>query len=227
MEKSVHLESSTEERILEVAGELFAEQGFRGATIRKICDRARVNLSAVKYHFGGKEKLYSEVLNHWHEFAIEKYPPLLGVSDGASPEKQLRAFILSLLFRIMDKGKPAWSGRLMAREMAEPTGIFDRLVEENVRPLHALLASIARRIVKNSVSEETIRLCCLSIIGQCLYYYNARYIAQVFQRDMSSPDEIERIADHITHFSLSALRHYSRETGEKSKKEDFLGGKRR
>jgi len=215
MKKSVHLDSSTEERILEVAGELFSENGFRGATIRKICDRARVNLSAIKYHFGGKEKLYSEVLNHWHEFAIQKYPPLLGVSDNASPEKQLRAFILSLLFRILDKGKPAWSGRLLAREMAEPTGVFDRLVEENVRPLHALLASIARKIVKNSVSEETIRLCCLSIIGQCLYYYNARYIGQIFQRDMSTPDEIERIADHITRFSLRGLRHYSRKPGKK------------
>ena len=215
MKKSVHLDSSTEERILEVAGELFSENGFRGATIRKICDRARVNLSAIKYHFGGKEKLYSEVLNHWHEFALEKYPPLLGVSDSASPEKQLRAFILSLLFRILDKGKPAWSGRLMAREMAEPTEVFDRLVEENVRPLHALLASIARKIVKNSVSEETIRLCCLSIIGQCLYYYNARYIGQIFQRDMSTPDEIERIADHITRFSLRGLRYYSRKPGKK------------
>ncbi len=209
MKTSVHLGSSTEERILEVAGKMFAEYGFRGATIRKICDRAGVNLSAVKYHFGGKEKLYSEVLNHWHEFAIEKYPPLLGVSDSASPEKQLRAFILSLLFRILDKGKPAWSGRLMAREMAEPTGVFDRLVEENVRPLHALLASIVRKIIKTSVPEEIIRLFCFSIIGQCLYYYNVRCIAQMFQRDISGPDEIERIADHILWFSLKGLEHYS------------------
>ena len=221
MKKSVHLESSTEERIVEAAGELFAESGFRGATVRKICDRAGVNLSAIKYHFGGKEKLYSEVLNHWHQFAIEKYPPLLGVSEKVSPEKQLRAFILSLLFRILDKGKPAWSGRLMAREMVEPTSAFDRLVEENVRPLHALLASIVRKIIKSSVSEETLRLCYLSIIGQCLYYYNARYIGQIFQRDMSTPGEIERIADHITRFSLRGLRHYSRNATERK---NSLGG---
>ena len=227
MEKSVHLGSSTEERIVEFAGELFAQYGFRGATIRKICDRAGVNLSAIKYHFGGKEKLYSEVLNHWHEFAIEKYPPLLGVTEKAPPEKQLRAFILSLLFRILDKGKPAWSGRLMAREMVEPTEVFDRLVEENLRPLHTLLASIVRKIIKNSVSEETIRLCYLSIIGQCLYYYNVRYIGQVFQRDMSTPDEIERIADHITRFSLRGLRRYPWETGEEGKKKDSSGGKGR
>jgi AcrR family transcriptional regulator len=227
MEKSPHLDSSTRERILEVAGELFSESGYRGATIRKICTRAGVNLSAVKYHFGGKEKLYSDVLNHWHEFAIVKYPPLLGVSEEAPPEKQLRAFILSLLFRILDKGKPAWSGKLIAREMMEPTGTLDRLVEENVRPLHALLASIIRKIMKNAVAEETIRLCCLSIIGQCLYYYNLRFVAQLFQRDISLPDEIERIADHIARFSLRGLRRYSLRHGEKGDKRDPLGGRRK
>ncbi len=210
MKRDAHLDSGTKDRILEAAGELFAECGFRGATVRKICDRAGVNISAIKYHYGGKEELYSEVLKHWHEFAIKKYPPLLGVGENAPMEGELRAFIRSLLFRILDRGKPAWFGKLMAREMAEPTGIFDRLVEENVRPLHDLLASIVRKIIGASVSEETIRLCCLSIVGQCLYYYyNARFVTRLFQRDISAPDEIERIADHVMRFSLKGLKHFT------------------
>jgi len=199
--KRAHFDSGTRDRILEAAGDLSAECGFRGTTVRKICDRAGVNISAIKYHYGGKEELYSEVLKHWYEFAIRKYPPLLGVGENALMEEQLRGFIRSLLFRILDKGKPAWFGKLMAREMTEPTGIFDRLVEGNVRPLHDLLASIVEKIIGASVAEEAIRLCCLSIIGQCLYYYyNARFVMRLFQRDISAPDEIERIADHIMGF---------------------------
>ncbi len=156
-----------------------------------------------------KEELYYEVLKYWHEFAIEKYPPLLGVGENAPPEEQLRAFILSLLYRILDKGKPAWFGKLMGREMAEPTRAFDHMVKEVMRPLNKLLASIVRGIIGTHVSEEAIRLCCTSIIGQCVYYYNARYIAQLFQRDMSSPEKIESIADHIMRFSLNGLEHYS------------------
>ena len=101
MKSDVHLDSGTRERILEAAGELFAEGGFRGATVRNICDRAGANVSAIKYHFGAKEELYSEVLRHWHEFAIRKYPPLLGVGENAPPMEQLRAFIRSLLFRLV------------------------------------------------------------------------------------------------------------------------------
>ncbi len=202
-------DSSTRNRILVAAGELFAECGFRGATVRMICERARVNVSAIKYHFGGKNELYSEVLNYWHEFAIKKYPPLLGLGEDASPEEQLRAFIASLLFRMLDRGKPAWFGKLMAREMAHPTQAFDHMVKEAMRPLNNLLGSIVKKIIRVPVSEEGITLCCTSIIGQCVYYYNAKYISQLFHRDMSSPEEIERIADHITRFSIEGLENYS------------------
>jgi len=208
MKRDGHSLSSTRDRILEAAGELFAESGFRRATVRKICERAGVNVSAIKYHYGGKEELYSEVLRYWYEFAIRKYPPLLGVGENGPAEEQLRAFIRSLLFRLLDKGKPAWFGKLMAREMAEPTGIFDRLVEENVRPLHELLASIIRKIIGSSVSTEIIRLCCLSIVGQCLFYYNERFVTRLFQRDMATPKEIEGIADHILRVSLKGFKHY-------------------
>ena len=203
-----HLDSTTHGRILEAAGEQFAERGFRGATVRVICERAGVNISAIKYHFGGKEELYSEVLRFWHEYAIKKYPPLVGVGEGATSDEKLRAFIRSLLFRLLDKGKPAWFGKLMAREMAEPTKAFDRMVQDVMRPLNKLLASIVQKIVGDSVSETEILRCCTSIIGQCVYYYNARYMTQIFRQDVSSPEEIERIADHIMHFSLKGLEHY-------------------
>jgi len=209
-------------RILEAAGEIFAECGYRGATVRRICERAGVNIAAINYYFGGKEKLYSEVLRHWHDFAIKRYPFLLGVSEEAPVEEQLRAFVRSFLFRTLDKGKPAWFGKLMAREMTEPTPAFERLVREIMQPMDGVLASVIRKIVGPSASEEVIRLCCASIIGQCFYYYNARSImARLFHRDVSRPEEIEGIADHIMQFSLRGLEHYSTLGGRNEKgKED-------
>jgi AcrR family transcriptional regulator len=209
MERNAQSNSSCRNRILEAAGEIFAECGYRSATVRRICEQAGVNIAAINYYFGGKEKLYSEVLRYWHEFAIRKYPPLLGVSEQAPPEERLQAYILSLLFRLLDKGKPAWFGKLMAREIAAPTRAFDHMVKEVMRPLNKLLASIVQKIVGTSVSEEEILRCCTSIIGQCVYYYNAKYMTQLFRRDVSNPEEIKRIADHIMRFSLKGLNHFS------------------
>lgn len=202
--------SRTADHIEEAAGEVFAEYGFRSATVRKICERAGENVAAISYHFGSKEELYSRVLRYWHDFAIRKYPPLLGVGESAPPREQLRAFILSFLFRILDKGKPAWFGKLMAREMVEPTQAFAHMVKEVMDPLNKLLGRIVRGIIEAPVSEETIRLCSASIIGQCAYYWNAQYIAGIFQRDMSRPAEITRLADHITELSLKGLGGYAK-----------------
>ncbi len=124
----------TRGRLLEAAGQTFAEHGFRAATVREICRRARANVAAVNYHFRGKEGLYEAVLRHWAGIALQKYPPSLGLRDGAPAEERLHAFIRAFLFRLTDKGRPAWHGRLVAREMVEPTGALDRLVRELMRP---------------------------------------------------------------------------------------------
>src|SRR5271154_2215209 len=106
--ESVASPDETRRQLLEAAGEVFAEVGFRDATVREICRRAGANVAAINYHFGDKETLYLEVLHYAHGKALEKYPPLLGVAENAPPEKKLGAFILSMLQRIFDKGPTSW-----------------------------------------------------------------------------------------------------------------------
>ena len=38
------------EHLLEVAGEVFAEEGYGRATSKEICERAGMNAAAVNYH---------------------------------------------------------------------------------------------------------------------------------------------------------------------------------
>ena len=49
------------ERILEAALDLFGERGLTGTTVRDIAARAKVNVAAISYHFGGKDELYRAV----------------------------------------------------------------------------------------------------------------------------------------------------------------------
>ena len=55
-------DATTRRRLLEVAGEVFGEQGFDRATGKEICRRAGVNTAGVNYHFGGMEGLYVAVV---------------------------------------------------------------------------------------------------------------------------------------------------------------------
>jgi AcrR family transcriptional regulator len=201
-------QAETRRQLLEAAGEVFAEVGFRDATVREICRRAGANIAAINYHFGDKENLYTDVLRYSHAKALEKYPPLLGVAPDAPPEKKLRAFVHSLLLRIFDKGPTAWHGKLMLREMIEPTGALDSLVEERIRPMAGQLWSIVSEIIDLPMNDERVRLCGFSIVSQCTFYKHcqpvvSRLLPKHLPQDAAG---IDRLADHITKFSLAAMK---------------------
>jgi AcrR family transcriptional regulator len=50
------------QQILEIATELFANQGFNGTTTREIANRAKVNEAIIFRHFPTKEELYWSVI---------------------------------------------------------------------------------------------------------------------------------------------------------------------
>ena len=186
---------------------MFAEFGFKDATIRKISKRAQVNIASIKYHFGGKEELYTRVFQHCHECGLMDYSSPIGVSENEPLEKQLHGFVRALLLPVFDRGKFAWFGRLMVRELIDPTKTFENLLKKNVLRLNELLHSIVRKIIGDRASEEEVQLISASIIGQCLFYVNARYLmTPIYKLDISDPDAIERLADHITQFSMRSLR---------------------
>jgi AcrR family transcriptional regulator len=201
----------TRRQLLEAAGEVFAEVGFRDATVREICGRAGANVAAINYHFGDKETLYAEVLRYSHGKTLEKYPPLLGIAEDSAPEKKLQAFIHSMLRRIFDKGPTAWHGKLMSREMIEPTGALDSLIEERIRPIINQLWKIVAEILERPMNDERVRLCSFSVVSQCVFYNHCRPVVSRLVPDQLPQDaaSIEHLADHITKFSLAAMKHFS------------------
>lgn len=204
--KNAELAGETRGRLLEAAGEVFAERGFHSATIREICDRAGANVAAINYHFGDKETLYAEVFHEWSRLAEQKYPPTMGLGEHPTTEERLRAFVLSFLHRITDSGRPVWHGKLIAREISEPTGMLNRLIDKIHRPLNDLLESIVRELLGDKATTDRVRLYSASVMGQCLHYHFARpVIERIYPEQGFQPRDIEQLATHIARFSLAAI----------------------
>jgi len=215
--QSVDSRTGTRQRILQVAAEVFADSGFEKATVREICMRASVNVAAINYHFGDKENLYIQVLKYCKALAFEKYPSDLDTKKTDPPELKLKAFIRSFVFRILDNGPSSLFGRLVCREYVEPTNALDMLVEEAMRPTFGLLAEIVGELLGRKAPMLTIRMCCASVVSQCLFFLYARHaLVRLFPEQKFGTTETESIADHITRFSLSAIQDFRKiKKGEK------------
>jgi len=206
MTESAVASPGTRQRLIEASGELFAELGFRDVTVRQICLRAGANIAAVNYHFRDKESLYREVVLSAYRTARERFPVTQGVSESDPPETRLRAFAKGLLQRIFDDASPPW-GRLLAREMVEPTPALDGVIEEGVRPQYALLTQIVREVLGPAASDEAIRRHAASVVGQVLVYQSCRSVMQrLLGGESDGKSQIDALADHITRFSIDAMR---------------------
>jgi TetR/AcrR family transcriptional regulator, regulator of cefoperazone and chloramphenicol sensitivity len=198
-------DNSPRARLLDAAGEVFADRGYDGATVREITRRAGVNVAAVNYYFRDKDELYAETLRHAHT-AAGNLPYEEEATMGA--EERLRLFVENLLRRFLDPLRPRWHGQLMAREMAQPTRIFGQLIQEAFRPKCEWLRRALRELCDPRFDDAALDLVATSIIGQCTFYRQNRQIIQSLFPGLFAPDDlIPRLARHITDFSLAAIRH--------------------
>jgi TetR/AcrR family transcriptional regulator, regulator of cefoperazone and chloramphenicol sensitivity len=201
-------DEKTRQRLLDAAGEVFAGQGFRNATVREICKRAGANVAAVNYHFGDKERLYLAVMRYAHGYAFKKYPSDMGLRPGAPPEDRVKSFVTAFLLRVLDIGKSSWAGRLMSKELAEPTAALDFIVSEQIKPNFGFLSAALRELLGRAGQDDAlVTRCAASIVGQCLFYHFGRPVLERLRPGTKiGPDQVEGLARHITAFSLAAVK---------------------
>jgi AcrR family transcriptional regulator len=206
---SIHETSDTRDRVLAAAGPVFAEKGYRDATVREICTRAGVNVAAVNYYFGDKERLYVESLKQAHRMRAERVPLPTWKPDTPAG-RRLRDFIKTLLVRMLEESSASWQAQIMLREISQPSGACEELVREFIRPHFELLQSILDDLLPVDVPPARRHLIAFSIVGQCLHYRVAGNVVRL----LVEPEEFnrldpDRLADHITEFSLAALEGFS------------------
>jgi TetR/AcrR family transcriptional regulator, regulator of cefoperazone and chloramphenicol sensitivity len=102
----------------------------------------------------------------------------------------------------------------VAREMMDPTDAIDELVELEVRPKAQMLRQLVGGITGLPPHDERVAMTTLSIISQCVFYrQNGHAIRRLFPGlDLDDPRTVDRIADHVTRFTLAGLGHNDRGT---------------
>lgn len=195
----------TKTRLLEAAGEEFAEKGFEGATVRSICQRAGANLAAVNYHFGDKAQLYVQAVVEAHRCGAGWIPDEQFYRGSLSD--QLRRYIGHFLANVLAVNRlNSWHNTLMLREMLRPSEAADIVVEEAIRPRFNRLKRVIGQICPEA-EDRKLHAICLSVVGQCLHYRMARAMSEKIlgPSAFAELNDVDYLAQHIGDFTLAAL----------------------
>lgn len=183
-------ETNTEQKIIDVAKELFATNGYEGTSIREICKSADVNISLISYYFGGKKELYQKIiesitkniaLHMQSEFGL-----LSGSIDFESMDKSAK---IDLFFKMINHLiNYFYSDRISDASIML---IFREQITSGV-PLDAPGYRIFKRLLasilgKDENNKEVI-FRCLSIVGQV----NSARVLKQFSLKMMNQDSYSK-----------------------------------
>lgn len=131
------------ERLLQAAMRLFGQHGFSKTSTREIAQAAGANVAAISYYFGDKAGLYQAC------FAFLCEQPGGMVEAFEQPHftlrEALRGYYFQMLAPLLQHADADVLLRLFYREMLEPTGVWQREIENNIKPEHAALVRVLRR----------------------------------------------------------------------------------
>jgi len=213
--------------LIEAAGELFAEQGYEGTSVRAIAEKAGANVAAVNYHFGSKENLYTEVMRHTVGRVRGVTPSAVLEADGRFDTSEGAAEIIRDIVKadfaaFYAPGQPRWHGRLIMRSLLDPTPPLREVVKQIFEPDHEALKAIFRR-AQPEMTEDEARYWAFSLMGQILFYEFCREpLLLHLQQEQYDADFLAAAAEHIARTTIAALGLPQPESGAESDRRDAL-----
>jgi AcrR family transcriptional regulator len=170
----------TMRRILEAAIEVFAAEGYEGASTRALADRAKVNLPAIQYYFGSKEGLYRAAIGqivamvelHLAPAAAKVAEALAGARDPerlfAALYTMLDAFTALVTSHRASVSHSTFISRAEIEDEAALELLHESVTRLGVRPAMEVIA----RLLDRSPEDEEILVRTLAILGQIFIFHN-------------------------------------------------------
>lgn len=203
-------EGTTKLGLIQAAGELFANHGLDGTSIRAIADKAGVNIAAVNYHFGSKEHLYSETLMYVAQRG-EHYPAVRALEDKrrlstpAGQAEVVREIVRAKFETIFAAEVPKWYWQLLMRSLLDPTPSLEAVVRKIFQPEHEAIKELMVR-VRPGISEEEAHLWAVLLFGAVAIFEFARSpILMLLGQEDYTPEFIARAREFVAHAMLVAL----------------------
>lgn len=204
----------TRRRILETALEIFATEGYEGASTRQLAEHADVNLPAIQYYFGSKEGLFRAVLEDIIEHTERHMAPLAPrVKAALADPMTSRDTLLDLLCEMLQSfvalvlgGTQIESRRLLfARSEVEDTPGLEQLHESGRRHVFAPCLELIARLLGRPADDPEISLRTLAVIGQVTIFCHKGAL-EAGGAEKFTPDRARLIQNLVREHTIAIFR---------------------
>src|SRR6202034_4441911 len=130
--------------ILEVAGQVFARDGYHAASMDDIASGAEVSKPMVYAYFGSKERLYLAYIERTGGELLQRLMAA-AAADGDAPMERLDARVTEF-FKFVDQHRDGW--RVLFAEAASSRPVADEVAE-----LRGRIAALIRRMLEDPRSD--------------------------------------------------------------------------
>jgi len=158
--------TSSIERILNAASEVFSEMGFAGARMDEIAHRSGLNKAMIYYRIGDKKALYEAVLHNFFSAYAQRI--VENTKAGKSPEEKFKIFVHNTV-RTVEKG--GGIAPIMMRELASGTRTLPEVVGQDFAVIISTLAAILEEGEQSGVFIRTNPIFVhMMIVGTVSFY---------------------------------------------------------
>jgi len=205
----------TKESLLKVAERLFSKKGYQAVSTRELAEAAGVNLGAIQYHFGSKDKLFIKTVNRMMEGGACTQAGAALAGETKTREEagvKLASYIQGFLSNLLCPTGPH-AFRLVFREVfSDPESneeMFEAMVsstvENYIRPVVSDLVKVLA-VLKPEAKDQELRRTAASVAGQCSFYATHQpFLERLENKKYSTEKACNEAAQHICSFTLKAL----------------------
>ena len=176
--------------LLLAALKLFSEKGFAKTSTRAIAQAAGANIGAISYYFGDKAGLYRAI------FAEPMGIPAQDLAQLSKPQLSLRNCLEAVVKSFLEPMKQGelvqQCMRLHFREMLEPTGMWAREIDQDIKPAHAALLAMLGRHLGVARPDDDLHRLAFSIAGLAMHLCMTRDVVTAIRpRLLKGPHAID------------------------------------
>lgn len=190
---------SARDRILRVAGDLFAERGFDAVSVADIASAADISTGLVYYHFKDKQHLFETVVRESVHLLEEV--AVRSLNRDAPAEQRIREFVLAYM-RLFDGHTSLM--RLLIRSVSDVS---------SQAPRHVLMRSAAiidrlQTVIEEGIGTGTFRSVDAHLAATALFaLINTLITARVLDTpiDRSGDFDIEAQAGFMTDLFMGGI----------------------